>query len=368
MKQLGLIVVLLVCALPASAAKLPILASHDWWPVYSPDDQWIAFTRVGGQGREFALEVVPARGGGRVVQIAKASSQLMPSWSPDSSSLAYQSGGSIYTITRTGGDRRLVATGLFPDWSPDSSTVAFVRDGELHVLTRVLATGVIAKPDWSSRGGELAFARSDGIYSVTLNGVERRLAQTAGEPSAPVWSLDGSQVAYVVAGRVYVVARNGTTAARLVAGPFRSVSAPSWQQLGDGLVYTADGALRFTSLGLTPTTVTGAPAEVGAAYAQGDLGGYVLAYSGFLARCPGHSAIVVGGGPVLSGTCLVAGTRGADVLEGTPREGDVILAGAGNDRVHANDGHTDRVDCGPGHDTVWADRTDRLAHCETVHR
>jgi hypothetical protein len=46
----------------------------------------------------------------------------------------------------------------------------------------------------------------------------------------------------------------------------------------------------------------------------------------------------------------------------------VIRAGAGNDRVHASDGHTDRVDCGPGRDTVWADRTDKLTHCEIVHR
>ena len=52
--------VLLVCALPASAATLPILAWHDWWPVYSPDAQSIAFTRVNGQGRVFTLEVVAA--------------------------------------------------------------------------------------------------------------------------------------------------------------------------------------------------------------------------------------------------------------------------------------------------------------------
>jgi hypothetical protein len=63
-KKLGLMLVLLVCALPASAATLPILASHDWWPVYSPDAQSIAFTRVNGQGRVFTLEVAAAGGGG----------------------------------------------------------------------------------------------------------------------------------------------------------------------------------------------------------------------------------------------------------------------------------------------------------------
>ena len=89
MKKLLLLGALLLVAVPASAARLPILASHDWWPVYSPDDQWVAFTRVNGQGRVMALEVVSARGNGRVVQLAQSSSQLLPSWSPDSSHLAY---------------------------------------------------------------------------------------------------------------------------------------------------------------------------------------------------------------------------------------------------------------------------------------
>jgi hypothetical protein len=64
----------------------------------------------------------------------------------------------------------------------------------------------------------------------------------------------------------------------------------------------------------------------------------------------------------------VDGAAGADVIEGTPREGDVINGGAGNDQIHANDGHTDHVNCGPGRDTVWADRTDKLTGCEIVHR
>ena len=125
--------VLLVCALPASAATLPILASHDWWPVYSPDARSIAFTRVNGQGRVFTLEVVAAGGGGRVVRLAQASSQLMPSWSPDSSHLAYQSGGRIYTVARDGSGRRFVTTGLYPDWSPDGMSIAYVRAGALRV-------------------------------------------------------------------------------------------------------------------------------------------------------------------------------------------------------------------------------------------
>src|SRR3954452_10982260 len=105
---------MLVCAVAASAAKLPILASHAWWPVYSPDSRSIAFTRVDGQGRLFTLDVVTP--GGRVVRLAQAASQLLPSWSPDSSRLAYQSGGRIYTVARAGSGRRSLGMGLSPDW------------------------------------------------------------------------------------------------------------------------------------------------------------------------------------------------------------------------------------------------------------
>src|SRR3954469_7447393 len=153
-KKLVVILALLGCAVPASAAKLPILASHDWWPVYSPDSRSIAFTRVNGQGRLFTLEVVTP--GGRVARLAQASSQLLPSWSPDSSRLAYQSGGRIYTVARDGSGRRSLAVGLSPDWSPNGGSIAYIRAGALRVGSHTLATQVIGKPDWSPDGKEIA--------------------------------------------------------------------------------------------------------------------------------------------------------------------------------------------------------------------
>jgi hypothetical protein len=367
-KKLGLIgVLLLACTLPASAAKLPILASHDWWPAYSPDSRSIAFTRVAGQGRVFTLEVVSP--GGHVRQLAQASSQLLPSWSPDSSRLAYQSGGRIYTIARDGSGRRSLALGLSPDWSPDGASIAYVRAGALRVGSRVLATGVIRKPDWSPDGKELAFARSDGIHAVTLAGAERLVSQTTGEPASPAWSFDGSRIAYTVGTRVFVAAADGESRARQVAGPYRSLGPVAWAPAGDLLAFTADGRLMGAWLTSTArTTVFGKGAEVGASFAPGDPHGRILAYSASRPACPGHSGIRLYESTMLTGTCAVTGTAAADVIEGTGSAGDVILAGAGNDKVHGNDGHTDRIDCGSGHDTVWADRTDRLTRCEIVHR
>lgn len=369
MKRLLVLAAVFLSAIPAAAGRLPVLASSDWWPVYSPDAQWVAFTRVDGQGRQFELDVAPA-GGGRVRQLARASSQLLPAWSPDSGTLAYQAAGGIYEIARSGADRRFLGVGGLPDWSPDGRSIAYVRDGELRIASQVLATQVISAPDWSPQGNELAFARSNGIYVVSLDGNERLVAATIGEPSAPVWSYDGTKIAYTAANFVQVVAADGASSPSSVAGPYASVSLPSWAPTGDAIVYTADGHLAVTWLSTPPRTDAGSLLAVGrgASFSPGDLNGYLVAFSGPLPKCPGHSGIQIGGGPVLSGTCTIAGTPHADVIQGTPLWGDVILGGRGNDRIHANDGHTDRVDCGPGRDTVWADRSDRLTGCEIVHR
>ena len=364
MKRLLTLAAFLALAVPASAARLPIVASRDWWPVWSPDSQWIAFTRVNGQGTVFSLEVAPA-GGGRIRQIAQARSQLLPSWSADSSHLAYQSGGRIYAIARDGTDRRRVAAGLYPDWS-STGAIAYVDDGDLRVAGQVLAAGVIAKPGWSPDGSEIAVARSDGIYAVTLSGRSRLIAAATTELTGPSWSPDGKQIAYTDGHSVFVVPGDGSSPPVRVAGPYAVLSSPGWSQFGDALAYTADGHVDVTRLTSPPRTDIGGPAGVGAAFAPGDLNGYRLAASVALARCPGHTGI--DSGTKVSGTCTITGTPGNDVIYGTASAGDVILGRSGNDRIHAADGHADRVDCGLGRDTVWADKADTLVHCEVVHR
>jgi len=147
-KRLLILAALLVFAVPASAARLPILASHDWWPVFSPDSSAVAFTNVNGQGRVFTLDVVDSASGD-VTRLAQASSQLFPSWSPDSQSVAYQSGGRIWTVGADGKGRRAVHAGLYPAWSPDGKTIAYVLGGAIHAGTATFGTNVIGVPAWS---------------------------------------------------------------------------------------------------------------------------------------------------------------------------------------------------------------------------
>ena len=53
----------------------------------------------------------------------------------------------------------------------------------------------------------------------------------------------------------------------------------------------------------------------------------------------------------------VAGGPGADSVD----------SGAGDDILKTRDRHRDRVQCGPGSDTVCADPSDLLSGCEDVH-
>ena len=45
-----------------------------------------------------------------------------------------------------------------------------------------------------------------------------------------------------------------------------------------------------------------------------------------------------------------------------------INTGSGDDRIEAADGRVDRVRCGPGADSVTADRIDVLSGCENITR
>ena len=77
----------------------------------------------------------------------------------------------------------------------------------------------------------------------------------------------------------------------------------------------------------------------------------------------GDDLLRAGGGPD-----RVDGGPGADELRGGAGA-DLLSGASGNDLVHARDGWPDRIVCGPGRDTVHADRRDATSRdCERVFR
>jgi uncharacterized repeat protein (TIGR01451 family) len=67
------------------------------------------------------------------------------------------------------------------------------------------------------------------------------------------------------------------------------------------------------------------------------------------------------------GNDRLLGGPGDDLLVGGLGN-DLLDAGAGNDTIEARDGQKDTILCGPGTDTVKADKTDALTGCEKVTR
>jgi len=346
--------VFFVTALPASATTPRIFPDQDAWPVWSPDGTQIALTRI-HRPTLMELDVVNLRTHA-VTKIAQNSFQLQPSWSPDGTKLAYQAGGAVYVADLYGVKRR-----VGPGGAPAYGTVIARTKGlQLLVGGTVWADHVIGRPAWSPDHTMIAFRRDEGIYTTDGPGNDRLLVGAA-NPGDPVWSPDGAQIAFTIRDEVWVASR-GLVPAHAIARSKPNASPPSWSPDGGAVVYTWRGGVTRTYLSGRSVLLHNA-AGLGAAFSpRSD----VVAWAGPRPTCPGHVSIRIQG--AVAGTCEVQGTARADVIEGTPFWGDVILAGAGNDQIRANDGQTDRVDCGPGRDIVWADRTDRLTHCEIVHR
>jgi Ca2+-binding RTX toxin-like protein len=68
-----------------------------------------------------------------------------------------------------------------------------------------------------------------------------------------------------------------------------------------------------------------------------------------------------------AGADKLYGDAGNDTITGGAGR-DSMFGGTGNDTIQAKDGERDTIDCGAGRDTVVADATDVLKHCETVKR
>jgi len=244
--------VLLVFAVPLSAGAAGPPAPFDWWPVSSPDGTHIAFTRiVSGKGTRMSLDVLDVRTN-RLVTVGTSVSQLDPTWSGDSSQLAYSNGGVLRVVSPdgTGKHRYLAPMKAFaPAWRPNSMQLAYItthgsQNTDLWVGGALWARNVIGRPAWSPDGSVIAFQRDDGIYVATGPGVETQLASIA-NPGPPAWSPDGKTVAYGVTSVVFTVPADGSAAPTAVAQALGGVAGVAWRGDGAGL---AAAYLRGVSL------------------------------------------------------------------------------------------------------------------------
>ena len=131
--------------------------------------------------------------GGSPTRLTSAAGKvdLMPTWSPDGSRVAFarnrddQGGYEIWTMRADGtGQRRLTTTtgvdyDLYPQWSPDGSTIVFER-------ARLTHPDVLVQLPVDSRE----------VWIMNADGTNARVLASGPGDAFPAWSPDGKQILY----------------------------------------------------------------------------------------------------------------------------------------------------------------------------
>jgi Tol biopolymer transport system component/serine/threonine protein kinase len=139
-------------------------------PAISPDGKMMAYAA----GPESLMHLyIRQIAGGRTISLTESfpGNHRWPQWSPDGTSIAFQSGEAIYVVPALGGiPKQLVEP------SPEGSVRA---------------------PSWSPDGKQFAYVQGRNIYVCSIDGGEPRKITEAFEPYSLSWSPDGSKIAYV---------------------------------------------------------------------------------------------------------------------------------------------------------------------------
>lgn len=328
----------------------------------SPDGQRVAYLRnrtlyvaaIDGSGeRALASGVLPP-----------ASDVTGPVWSPDGSALAVASGTTLLFVPTDGSGQKVLWDGPNandnPSWSPDSTTVAFEHDTGTHwqIWVTIPSCNSCARavtgsannryPQYSPVSNTLAFI-SDRQHAMG-EATTYQYALYTQEPSAGV-------------------------AHKLVndVDPF---SPPRWSPTAALIAVSADDACRRLGIYVTRPDVGSQPhRRSNRCRFDGTARADVIHGSPYfdIMNGLGGNDTVYGG----AGNDAISGNGGNDTVYGGAGN-DFILAGPGNDRVFGGSGDdtiiggngVDRIDCGPGNDTVEAaGPLDIIArNCEHVRR
>ena len=187
------------------------------FPRMSPNGKYVAFVVSRSQAREVHLYDL-ARG--NTTKLTQDGSDYMPSWSPDSRSLALVSqkknANGIFLKNLDGSERLLVAlpAGVTvlrsPSWSPDGKLLAYtIQTGSQHDIwvltmgdtptTKPFLNSAASEysPKFSPDGRWLAYASNEsGRSEVYVRGYPKgeRYAVSTGGGDAPVWRPDGREI------------------------------------------------------------------------------------------------------------------------------------------------------------------------------
>lgn len=407
-----LAVLVAVVALPASAAT-PVRPGSDAGARISPNGRWIVFHRYFASGNRYSpsldsLRIVDSDGRIERELVPLTEGLIEAKWTPDN--LIHVTKGEGAFLLRPEDGTRAGPAIPAAAFSPDGRWIAYVTERDLWVSApdgsnaRIVATGSswISVGAFSPDSTRLSYsrpARKDSGVSeiVAIDGTGRVSLKQAPVVGPGVWAPDGNSVVFTAQNdtgryrppKIYVASADGTNVRRLVEG---FAIAPEWSPHGDWIAFVRQVRTRLEDryyLMLVRPDGSGLHLvmRTGSATWLSD-GRRMLSSGNGGCRRAGIVEIDIFQGTVkrLTNRCRIAGTRGADNLRGTSlrdllhglggddriagRGGnDELFGGPGDDALLARDGRADHLDCGPGRDTVVADRLDHVSRsCELVSR
>ncbi len=255
-----------------SRAVSPFLPDEAHWyvgPAWSPDGKHLAYSLALPGATSAELMIANADGTAARPLTNNGRLNYLPSWSPDSTRIAYvsQNGSDVssaelYVINADGtGDTRLTsndAPAYGASWSPDGKRIVFGSDQSgawrLYIMgadgsspLQLLAAGDGNAPAWSPNGKLIAFVSArtghDEIYVFDINA--RRVGQLTPDDSQdannPVWSPDGGKIAFSWnrdgKSDVFVMNADGSDPVNLTASTDVVAASPSWSSDGKRIVF-----------------------------------------------------------------------------------------------------------------------------------
>ena len=239
-------------------------------PTWSPDGFRIAFTsyRDGYDGHQ-SIHIMDSDGTNETRLTENNRHDASPTWSPDGRRIAYVSqlrednrlrldadglNSEIYVMDADGSNKtrltQYVEDDWLPTWSPDSQSIAFLSARSSPTAIYIMAADGSNKqrltqdnrsfdPAWSPDGTSIAYSSlhsgDDGLYEIYVMDADgsnkQRLTWAEGYDISPAWSPDGERIAFVSERdgdmEIYVMDADGSNKQRLTYGAGKDGNVPS---------------------------------------------------------------------------------------------------------------------------------------------